>query len=105
MSRRWIVEHTCRSPREDGGLPFACACEQTLSKSEAEALVASGRAAWKLQQSGGRGAVEVHDAVVLKPLGHSPLARTISAGDIECAYIKGNVSAARRIEEFRPRGE
>ena len=96
---RRVILHTCK-PENDDGLPFRCACTQRLTAKEAQDSISRGEARWKKQLNVHAGLVDIRTELVLVKWQTPLQARSISAFDIERAYVDDSAAARRRIEAF-----
>jgi hypothetical protein len=95
---RNVIIHRCR-PEFDTGVPFNCKCSERICRRDAWALVERGRAYWKQAKQVSGGTTNLHTEIILKE--RQPMnSRTISATDIENAYIKNQEYDQKRIKAF-----
>lgn len=108
MPDRRVIVHDCGLER-DTLAGHGCACSGDVSLRRAKYLVKHGRARWWQRQNANGNTVIVRDAVVLVTFEASPLpsdwhsARSISAKDVEAAFVYDENYARTRIEEFGSR--
>lgn len=102
--RKPFVLHHCRHADEDDGAEFRCDCQGRVTKLQADDLRASGSFVLKkIRKADGTFA---YDSRQLVPCGELPKPRTvktISAEDIERAFVNGERYAQVRIEVFAER--
>lgn len=91
---RFLV-HVCFEPGRET-LPKTCSCQHRISKTERDARFAAGELVILDKYS----VAEKRHVRTTRILKRCPSARTISARDIEQAYVCGRDGAARRIEAY-----
>jgi len=87
--------HTCFNPATESKPEF-CSCRHRISKTERDQLLAAGAVAGLESLGLTREVVAIPGADAKRV----PIARTISKGDIEAAYVLQNRPAATRIDVY-----
>jgi hypothetical protein len=113
--------HICITPKQDAGQPLHCACSRRtrrLHRDQVAQLVAAGKAQWKKSRRNDA-LITIHSEAVLavqadvikaRSYNGPVLARTISATDIETAYVDQVIDPdhltyeQERIEYFQQGG-
>ncbi len=96
MSFKPVLLHSCRGTAIDVGQPLVCRCQRHITFKRADRLVKDGHA---LRRSLPSGLVNYREIILVR---HKPLrpVRTISAQDIQNAYVLMQERARRRIEIY-----
>ena len=102
MPAKNVLVHICIRPERDNAQPLAvCDCWRKVKRTEARARVLSGHAAWKrCTMSDGRIKDDSKHLIHRGEPRGPKNARTISAFDIDRAFVEGVESERRRIAEY-----
>jgi hypothetical protein len=96
--RKNTLLHTCG---EDGGGYRDCGCTLRITAEEAARMVADGRARYRFRPGApGKLKIDMRAIVVTMEVPRILRGRTVSARDIERAYVEGRRHDSERIECF-----